>query len=39
MVGCVGTDEFGDQITTALSAEDIDRGAVRAVPGCATGWH
>ena len=37
MVGCVGTDEFGDQITTALSAENIDRGAVRAVPGCATG--
>jgi ribokinase len=37
MVGCVGEDEFGDRITAALGAEDIDLAAVRAVPGCATG--
>jgi len=37
MVGCVGTDAFAGGITAALGAEDIDRAAVRAVPGCATG--
>ncbi len=37
MAGCVGQDEFGDRITAALTAEDIDVAAVRAIPGCATG--
>ena len=37
MVGCVGTDDFAGGITAALGDEDIDRAAVRAVPGCATG--
>jgi ribokinase len=37
MVGCVGEDEFGDRITASLSADDIDLGPVRTVPGYATG--
>src|SRR5512146_1143044 len=37
MAGCVGEDEFGGPILLALAAEGIATGAVRRVPGVATG--
>jgi ribokinase len=37
MAGCTGADDFGAALRAALAAEQIDAGAVRAVPGCATG--
>jgi ribokinase len=37
MVGCVGDDDFGRTLRTALAAEGVDDQAVRAVPGAPTG--
>jgi ribokinase len=37
MVGCVGDDDFGRTLRTALTAEGVDDAAVRAVPGAPTG--
>jgi ribokinase len=37
MAGCTGADDFGGALLAALSAEDVDVGAVRTVAGCATG--
>ncbi|MEP7026494.1 MAG: PfkB family carbohydrate kinase, partial [Actinomycetota bacterium] len=37
LAGCIGGDEFGGLITTALQAEDIGLSWVRTVPGTATG--
>jgi ribokinase len=37
MVGCVGDDGFGRTLRAALTAEGVDDGAVRAVPGAPTG--
>jgi ribokinase len=37
MVGCTGDDEFGRMARSALEAEGVDIGGVRAVPGSATG--
>jgi len=37
MVGCVGDDDFGAQLTGALRAESVDTSAVRLVPEMASG--
>jgi ribokinase len=37
MIGCTGDDEFGRMARSALEAEGVDIGGVRAVPGSATG--
>ena len=37
MVGCVGDDDFGRALRTALAAEGIDDAAVRTAPGAPTG--
>ncbi len=37
MAGCTGADDFGAALRAALAAEQVDAGAVRTVPGCATG--
>ena len=37
MIGCTGDDEFGRMARSALEAEGVDVGGVRAVPGSATG--
>ncbi len=37
MIGCVGDDEFGRMTRSALEAEGVDVGGVRAVDGSATG--
>jgi len=37
MAGCVGDDDFGRRLLTALRAEGIDAGAVRTVPSVPTG--
>src|SRR5580692_8560944 len=37
MVGCVGDDDFGSRLTTALTAEGIDAAAVTQIPGAPTG--
>jgi ribokinase len=37
MIGCVGDDEFGRMARSALEAEGVDAGGVRAVGGSATG--
>jgi ribokinase len=37
MVGCTGDDEFGRMARSALEAEGVDTGGVRAVPDSATG--
>ncbi len=37
MAGCVGDDDFGRLLLTALRAEGVDVGATRVVPGVPTG--
>jgi ribokinase len=37
MIGCTGDDEFGRTARSALEAEGVDAGGVRAVAGSATG--
>jgi ribokinase len=37
MVGCVGDDAFGEQLTTALRAEGIDDSGTRRLPGTPSG--
>jgi ribokinase len=37
MIGCIGNDEFGRVARSALEAEGVDVGGVRAVDGSATG--
>jgi len=37
MVGCVGDDDFGRALRSALTAEGVDDQAVRTVPGVPTG--
>jgi ribokinase len=37
MAGCVGDDDFGRQLVASLHAEGIGAGAVRTVPGTASG--
>jgi ribokinase len=37
MVGCVGDDDFGRALRTALAAEGVNDSAVRTVPGAPTG--
>ena len=37
MAGCVGDDDFGRQLLTALREEKVDAGGVRTVPGAPTG--
>jgi ribokinase len=37
MVGCVGEDDFGTRLTSALTAEGIDVTAVTRIPGAPTG--
>jgi len=37
MIGCTGDDEFGRTARSALEAEGVDTGGVRAVAGSATG--
>jgi ribokinase len=37
MIGCTGDDGFGRSARAALRAERVHIGAVRVVPGCATG--
>ena len=37
MAGCVGDDDFGRQLLTALREEKVDAGGVRTVPGVPTG--
>jgi ribokinase len=33
MIGCVGQDDFGRRLLAGLDADEVDRSAVRAVPG------
>jgi len=37
MVGCVGNDNFGEQLRAGLASEGIDGAPVRVVPGVASG--
>src|ERR1700677_2288228 len=37
LVGCVGDDNFGSRLATALTAEGIDATAVTQIPGAPTG--
>jgi ribokinase len=37
MAGCVGDDDFGRQLLTALREEKVDAGGVRTMPGVPTG--
>jgi ribokinase len=37
MAGCCGEDEFGDRLRAGLSAEGVDVGGVRTVPGVSSG--
>src|SRR5580704_17268210 len=37
MTGCVGDDDFGRRLLTALREEDVDTDDVRTVPGVPTG--